>query len=48
MSPVKRAESSLPTSVQRLMELIFNQHFFAETMTEMNYDANKLPLGYVH
>lgn len=29
------------------MQFIFNQQFFAETMTEMNYDADKLPLGYV-
>lgn len=47
MSPVKRVESTLPKSVQRLMQLIFNQDFFAETMIEMHYDANKLPLGYV-
>ncbi|KAK4696850.1 hypothetical protein P7C71_g1138, partial [Lecanoromycetidae sp. Uapishka_2] len=45
MSPVKHAASTLPKQVQRLMELIFNQDFFAETMTEMNYDADKLPLG---
>ena len=44
-SPVKRAESALPFSVQRLMELIFNQQFFADTMRELDYDADKLPLG---
>jgi poly [ADP-ribose] polymerase len=27
------------------MALIFNQQFFASTMMEMSYDANKLPLG---
>lgn len=27
------------------MELIFNQKFFAATMADLNYDANKLPLG---
>jgi poly [ADP-ribose] polymerase len=27
------------------MELIFNQQYFAQTMTDLNYDANKLPLG---
>lgn len=27
------------------MRLIFNQQFFAATMTQFNYDANKLPLG---
>ena len=46
-SPVERAESKLAKPVQQLMELIFNQDFFAETMVEMNYDADKLPLGYV-
>lgn len=44
-SPIKRADSVLPRSVQRLMELIFNQQFFADTMRELDYDANKLPLG---
>lgn len=44
-SPVKRADSALPKSVQRLMELIFNQQYFADTMMELDYDANKLPLG---
>lgn len=45
VSPVKRADSVLPKSVQRLMELIFNQQYFADTMRELDYDANKLPLG---
>ncbi|KAK2602880.1 hypothetical protein N8I77_009382 [Diaporthe amygdali] len=36
---------SLEPDVQKLMELIFNQRFFAAAMTEMNYDLNKLPLG---
>ena len=44
-SPVDQVDSKLPTSVQRLMELIFNQQHFAETMRELDYDANKLPLG---
>lgn len=44
-SPVKKAKSSLPKQVQRLMELIFNQQFFANAMREMDYDAEKLPLG---
>lgn len=43
--PVKSADSALPKSVQRLMELIFNQQYFADTMKELDYDANKLPLG---
>lgn len=45
VGPVKRADSALPKSVQRLMELIFNQQYFADTMRELDYDANKLPLG---
>ena len=45
VSPVKRAESALSKPVQRLMELIFNQQYFADTMRELDYDANKLPLG---
>ncbi|KAM0804195.1 putative poly-ribose polymerase [Usnea florida] len=44
-SPVKRADSALPKSVQRLMQLIFNQQYFADTMRELDYDAEKLPLG---
>lgn len=36
---------TLHPAVQKLMELIFNQQFFAATMTALNYDANKLPLG---
>ena len=38
-------ESKLPKPTQRLMEMIFNRHYFAKTMAEMSYDANKLPLG---
>lgn len=38
-------ESKLPEKVQLLMELIFNQAHFAASMLEMDYDANKLPLG---
>ncbi|EFX00136.1 poly adp-ribose polymerase [Grosmannia clavigera kw1407] len=36
---------SLPEAVRGLMDLIFNRQFFAATMTALNYDANKLPLG---
>ncbi|KAK3325101.1 poly-ribose polymerase-like protein [Apodospora peruviana] len=36
---------TLHPAVQRLMQLIFNQQFFNATMTSLNYDANKLPLG---
>ncbi|CRG86204.1 poly [Talaromyces islandicus] len=41
----KPAESTLELPVQNLMRLIFNQSYFDATMTELNYDANKLPLG---
>ena len=41
----KAAESKLEKPVQNLLELIFNHTFFAATMQEMDYDANKLPLG---
>ncbi|KAH0544608.1 hypothetical protein FGG08_001257 [Glutinoglossum americanum] len=51
--PLKKVEkeklpevkSALPQPVQRLMQLIFNQSYFANTMASMEYDANKLPLG---
>lgn len=36
---------TLTKPVQSLMELIFNRQFFAATMSDLNYDANKLPLG---
>lgn len=38
-------KSQLHPAVQDLMKLIFNQQFFAATMTAMNYDVEKLPLG---
>ena len=38
-------ESTLSQPVQDLMALIFNQQYFAATMTDLNYDVNKLPLG---
>ncbi|KAL8306443.1 hypothetical protein RB597_003037 [Gaeumannomyces tritici] len=36
---------SLEEPVQDLMKLIFNKQYFAAAMSELNYDANKLPLG---
>jgi poly [ADP-ribose] polymerase len=39
------AECTLEPPVQNLMRLIFNQSYFDATMADMNYDANKLPLG---
>lgn len=38
-------ESTLHPATQELMELIFNQQYFDATMSDLNYDANKLPLG---
>ncbi|KAH6611508.1 hypothetical protein Trco_001528 [Trichoderma cornu-damae] len=42
---VKIADCTLQAEVRSLVELIFNQDFFQATMTALNYDANKLPLG---
>ncbi|KAF2849085.1 PARP-domain-containing protein [Plenodomus tracheiphilus IPT5] len=42
---VKVAECTLDAPTQDLMKLIFNQQYFDATMTALNYDANKLPLG---
>ncbi|KAI0484688.1 PARP-domain-containing protein [Xylariaceae sp. FL0804] len=38
-------KSELPKATQELMELIFNQQYFANTMSDLNYDSAKLPLG---
>lgn len=38
-------ECTLDDPVRKLMEMIFNQAFFQATMAELNYDANKMPLG---
>jgi poly [ADP-ribose] polymerase len=37
--------SKLEPATQELMKLIFNQDYFNQAMLEMNYDAEKLPLG---
>ncbi|KAL5000285.1 poly polymerase catalytic domain-containing protein [Aspergillus recurvatus] len=37
--------SRLPAPVQNVISFIFNQKYFLETMAQMSYDANKLPLG---
>ena len=42
---MKSPESKLSKPVQSLMELIFNQQYFAASLSEMSYDAKKLPLG---
>lgn len=43
--PLKAPESNLAKPVQSLIELIFNQQYFAASLNEMSYDAKKLPLG---
>ncbi|KAK5110934.1 hypothetical protein LTR62_005472 [Meristemomyces frigidus] len=39
------AKCTLHPAVQSLMELIFNEEYFAATMQSYNYDVKKLPLG---
>ncbi|KAI0151980.1 PARP-domain-containing protein [Hypoxylon sp. NC0597] len=41
----KASKSKLSKPVQDLMQLIFNKQYFADTMSELNYDSRKLPLG---
>ncbi|KAI1764021.1 PARP-domain-containing protein [Hypoxylon sp. FL1150] len=43
--PREEPESKLSKPIQELMQLIFNQQYFAATMADLNYDAAKLPLG---
>ncbi|KAJ2895246.1 hypothetical protein MKZ38_006746 [Zalerion maritima] len=38
-------ESKLDPAIQDLMGLIFNSQYWAANMADLNYDANKLPLG---
>ncbi|VDC02029.1 unnamed protein product [Peniophora sp. CBMAI 1063] len=38
-------ESTLEPEIQAVTRLIFNQNFVNAALSEMNYDANKLPLG---
>ncbi|KAL5410903.1 hypothetical protein PMIN03_005147 [Paraphaeosphaeria minitans] len=42
---VSPAKSSLAVPVQSLMQLIFNQQYMFEAMSDLNYDADKMPLG---
>ncbi|KAF2439590.1 PARP-domain-containing protein [Karstenula rhodostoma CBS 690.94] len=42
---VSPAKSTLAVSVQSLMQLIFNQQYMYEAMSDLNYDAEKMPLG---
>lgn len=39
------AKSTLAVPIQSLMQLIFNQQYMYEAMSDLNYDANKMPLG---
>lgn len=41
----KPPQCTLEPEVKSLMQLIFNQQYFAATMTAMNYDDKKMPLG---
>ncbi|KAJ6789567.1 hypothetical protein PWT90_07718 [Aphanocladium album] len=38
-------ECTLDDPTKSLMEMIFNNNFMQATLAELNYDANKLPLG---
>lgn len=42
---VSVVKSELPVPVQSLMELIFNQQYMNAAMSDLNYDAKKMPLG---
>ncbi|PCD21898.1 hypothetical protein AU210_015701 [Fusarium oxysporum f. sp. radicis-cucumerinum] len=42
---VSPPECSLEKPVKELMELIFNQQCFSNTISALKYDANKLPIG---
>ncbi|ODA76069.1 hypothetical protein RJ55_08352 [Drechmeria coniospora] len=39
------ADCTLAPPVREVVELIFNQTYFQQTMISLNYDADKLPLG---
>lgn len=38
-------ESTLPPETQDLMELIFDEKYFASVLRQIGYDSHKLPLG---
>jgi poly [ADP-ribose] polymerase len=42
---IEEPECKLEKPLESLMELIFNQQHMASTMADLNYDADKLPLG---
>jgi poly [ADP-ribose] polymerase len=39
------AKSTLAAPIQSLMQLIFNQQYMNDAMSDLNYDADKMPLG---
>lgn len=41
----EEVESKLPGPAQRLMQLIFNQQYFTDTLASLEYDTEKMPLG---
>ncbi|EPS95706.1 hypothetical protein FOMPIDRAFT_1038418 [Fomitopsis schrenkii] len=43
--PEQIPDSTLPDEIQTLCRLIFNAKLIDATLSSMNYDANKLPLG---
>ncbi|KAG9014738.1 hypothetical protein FRB94_010585 [Tulasnella sp. JGI-2019a] len=43
--PIKPPETTAPVEVQGLIKLIFNTDLMNAAMQELNYDANKMPLG---
>lgn len=45
MSVSEPPPSNLDPAVQDVVKLIFNQNFINNAMADLNYDANKLPLG---
>ncbi|TPX43361.1 hypothetical protein SeLEV6574_g05106 [Synchytrium endobioticum] len=43
--PVKTPDSKLDPPLQRLINLIYDTDMYAKQMSEIGYDANKMPLG---
>jgi poly [ADP-ribose] polymerase 2/3/4 len=45
LKEIPPVESTLPEPVQQLVALIFNQEYALQALQDLNFDANKLPLG---
>jgi len=43
--PFTNRDPNQAPAIQGVLGLMFNQDYFAATMTDLNYDVNKLPLG---